>query len=379
MNNRTGGGTRKPKKMSAGKKAALTVGLILCVFFVLFCAVYGVFSHYYNKMNIEDPDEDTGVYLDEKDLEIKEGEEETENSALEDIESLEEALKENEEEDYGLDFDDSNVFNFLLVGSDSRGSDRGRSDTMIIVSINKETKKITMTSLMRDTYLTVPGLTKGNRLNAAYSTGGIKRLFATIKLNYKIDLEKYVAIDFMGFIDVVDILGGVTVNVNKGEKEDMLKVMKEICQLKKVRYSDYSDFGTGNVHLNGLQALCYARIRHTGNGEYQRTERQREILSILFNKIKKKGLSATEIAALADKLLPYVTTNFSQGDILSLLSSAPSYLSDYELVSFRMPYKGTYRNMGVRGMSVIGINFEKNIKKWHDVVYNGASVEGLVD
>ena len=74
-----------------------------------------------------------------------------------------------------------------------------------------------------------------------------------------------------------------------------------------------------------------------------------------------------------------MTTNFSQGDILALLSSAPSYLSDYELVSFRIPYKGTYRNMGVRGMSVIGINFEKNIKKWHDVVYNGASVEGLVD
>ena len=129
--------------------------------------------------------------------------------------------------------------------------------------------------------------------------------------------------------------------------------------------------------LNGIQALCYARIRHTGNGEYQRTERQREILNILFNKIKKKGLSVSEITALADKLLPYMTTNFSQGDILSLLSSAPSYLSDYELVSFRIPYEGTYRNMGVRGMSVIGINFEKNIKKWHDVVYNGASVEGL--
>ena len=252
MNNRTGGGTRRPKKMSAGKKAALAVGLVLCVFLVLFSAVYGVFSYYYSKMNIEDPDEDTGVYLDEKDLEIKEGEEETENSALEDIESLEQALKENEQEDYDLEYDDKSVFNFLLVGSDSRGSDRGRSDTMIIVSINKETKKITMTSLMRDTYLTVPGLSKGNRLNAAYSTGGIKRLFATIKLNYKIDLDKYVAIDFFGFIDVVDILGGVTVNINKAERADMLNgSLREICKLKRVNYSDYSDFGTGKVHLNG--------------------------------------------------------------------------------------------------------------------------------
>ncbi len=365
--------------MSAGKKAALAAGLAVCIVLVLFSAVYGVFSHYVSKMNFVDPDRDTGVYLDEKDLEIKAGEEETENSDTEAVRILEEELKDNATEDYGLDFDDKNVFNFLLVGSDTRGSDRGRSDTMIILSINKETKKITMTSLMRDTYLTVPGLSKGNRINAAYSTGGIKRLFATIKLNYKIDLQKYVAIDFFGFIDVVDILGGVTVNVTKGEKEDMLNHMKEICRIKGVSYSKYSDFGTGNVHLNGLQALCYARVRHTGNGEYQRTERQREILTILFNKIKKKGLSATEIAALADKLLPYVTTNFSQGDILALLSSAPSYLSDYELVSFRIPYKGTYRNMGVRGMSVIGINFEKNIKKWHDVVYNGASVEGLVD
>ena len=108
MTNRTGGGTRKPKKMSAGKKAALTVGLVLCVLLVLFSAVYGVFNHYFNKMNIVDPNEDTGVYLDENDLEIKEGSEETENSALEDIESLEKALKENEEEDYGLEYDDSN-------------------------------------------------------------------------------------------------------------------------------------------------------------------------------------------------------------------------------------------------------------------------------
>ena len=273
MNNRTNRGAGKPKKMSGGKKALLAAGLVLCVLLLLFSAAYGVFSYYYGKLHIANPDDDTAVYLDEKDLEIKAGEEETENSALEDIQSLEEALKENESESYeNLNFDDKNVFNFLLVGSDSRGTDRGRSDSMIILSINKETKKITMTSLMRDTYLTVPGLSKGNRINAAYSTGGMSRLLDTIELNYKIKLEKYVQIDFFGFIDVVDILGGVTVNVTKGEKEDMLAHMKEICRIKGVSYSDYSDFGTGNVRLNGLQALCYARVRHTGNGEYQRTE-----------------------------------------------------------------------------------------------------------
>ena len=172
------------KKRTPLQKAFLVIGIVFCVFAVLLSAAYGVFLHYYGKMHIGEPD-DPSVWLEEGDLELKEEEIETENSAEEDIQALEEALKHKNES--GLDFGDEDVYNLLLLGTDGRSkSERGRSDSMIILSINRRTKKLTLTSLMRDMYMDIPGLSQGNRLNAAYSTGGTERLFATIEQNFKI-------------------------------------------------------------------------------------------------------------------------------------------------------------------------------------------------
>lgn len=359
----------KKKKRSPGQKALLVMGIVFCVFAVFLSAAYGVFLHYYGKMNVGEP-LDPSIWLKEEDLELGEDEKETENSAEEDIRALEEALKDKREND--LNFDDEDVYNLLLLGTDGRsGSERGRSDSMIILSINRRTKKITMTSMMRDMYMDIPGLSQGNRLNAAYSTGGTERLFATIEQNFGIPLEDFVSVDFFSFVDVVEILGGVDVNVTAKEKSVMRQCIREVCTLKGISPSPYYKHGTGDVTLNGIQALAYARIRHLANGEYDRTARQREILTSLFNKIKNKGLSITEIMQLADAVLPYMSTNLTQTEVLALLTEVPTYL-DYELVSARIPFTGTYKNMGVRGMAVIGVDFAENSKQWHDVVYNGA-------
>lgn len=357
------------KKRTPLQKAFLVIGIVFCVFAVLLSAAYGVFLHYYGKMNIGEPD-DPSVWLKEGELELKEEEIETENSAEEDIQALEEALKKKNES--GLDFGDEDVYNLLLLGTDGRSkSERGRSDSMIILSINRRTKKLTLTSLMRDMYMDIPGLSQGNRLNAAYSTGGTERLFATIEQNFDIPLDRFVSVNFFDFVDAIELLGGVDVNVTAKEKEVMRQCIREVCRLKGISPDPYYNHGTGDVTLNGIQALAYARIRHLANGEYDRTGRQREVLTSLFKKVKSQKLSLSEIKQLADTILPCLSTNLTQSEVLGLLSEVPDYM-DYELVSARIPFTGTYKNMGVRGMAVIGVDFEENTRQWYDVVYNGA-------
>jgi LCP family protein required for cell wall assembly len=264
--------------------------------------------------------------------------------------------------------DDKDVFNILLIGSDNRAAttNGGRSDSMIIISINQRTNKIIMTSLMRDTYLPIPGH-GSNRLNAAYSFGGVGLLLQTIETNFDIKINKYATVDFYSFIDIVDKLGGVNIDVSDKEVSYVNDSVAEINLLKKLPASDgaLKKGGTG-VLLTGKQALGYSRIRHLGEADFERTQRQRTVLTQVLKKLK--GQNVFQITSVLNILLPDVTTNLTKGDISSLLMNSLTYIK-YPVEQDRIPIDGSWKNATIDKMDVLTINFNKNIAELKSKIY----------
>lgn len=250
-----------------------------------------------------------------------------------------------------------NVFNILLIGCDSRQKNgNGRSDTNILVSINSSGKEIVLTSLMRDSYVAIPGH-ENNRINAAYAYGGANLLLETIETNFGVQVEKYAAVDFYAFIDIIDVIGGVDIEISDAEAEMMNQYIGEINRLEKRSEELYQIESGGHQHLNGTQALAYVRLRKVGNADFERTQRQRTVLEKMFEKVKEMNLF--QLNELLKALLPEVKTNMSEREILNFLVKAPEYLQ-YELKTLRIPADGTYESMRIRGMAVLGVDLEEN-------------------
>lgn len=262
---------------------------------------------------------------------------------------------------------DKDVFHVLLIGSDTRiAGERGRSDAMVLISINKKTSKLVVTSLLRDIYLQIPGVSQGNRLNAAYAFGGPALLLDTIQQNFKIKVEKYVAVDFFSFIDIVNKVGGVEIDVTQDEIEVANSSIQSLNEEKGLPSQDGKILSPGRQVLNGKQALGYSRIRYVGNGDFGRTDRQRLVLDKIFEKIKTQSVS--QLNDLLNDFLPEVTTNLSKGELVSLVLSVPA-LANYTVDSWHVPADGTFSFLSVRKMSVLGIDFPENITEMQKRIY----------
>jgi LCP family protein required for cell wall assembly len=262
---------------------------------------------------------------------------------------------------------DKDVFNVLLIGSDSRkvgGS--GRSDATIIVSLNKRTKTITTTSLLRDIYLQIPGRSN-NRINSAYAYGGADLLMETIEQNFKIQIDRYASIDFFAFMDVIDAIGGISIEVTSEEIPVINNYVKELNWLSGEEDKKDCLSEAGSLILNGKQALGYVRNRYIGNNDFDRTVRQRNVLEQMYIKVMDLGL--LQLNDLMNTILPQITSNLTEGELLSLILSLPSYI-DYDLEQWRIPIDGSYSMMNIQGMSVIGIDFQKNIDVIHNRIYS---------
>ena len=363
------------KKLTVRHKLLIVLGSLICVMVIVIAALYGTFLHYYNKMNIMSIDDDDEIVtaIDYEEDEINEKdlteEEKKQLDQLMDETNGSSAVDENTTDESDK-YDAKNVENILLVGTDSRlkGNRRSRTDTMIILSIDKKNKRLTMTSVLRDTYVRIPGVGK-NRLNAAFVYGGAKLLFNTFEENFDIHLDKYVQIDFYNFVSLVDSVGGVDLALSEAEIKVMNKsyipyINKSLNKKKTANLVKVNS--TGKYHLNGVQALAYSRVRYVGHGDFGRTERQRKVITQIIKKTK--NLSVSELNDLADIILPMVSTNLTQGEVMSLLLNAKDYLN-YEVVSGRMPIDGSYKYLNIRGASVLGVDFDKNRKYWYNLVY----------
>jgi polyisoprenyl-teichoic acid--peptidoglycan teichoic acid transferase len=235
--------------------------------------------------------------------------------------------------------------NILLIGQDRRPNQpRQRSDSMIILSYNMKQKTVKLISLMRDMYVQIPGYSD-NRINAAYQFGGLDLLDMTILQNFGVGIDGNFAVDFDGFTKVVDTLGGIDINITAYDAAYLNK-----------RTSTWN-IHSGLNHLDGAQALDYSRIRYVGNADYERTERQRNVMNLIIDKIL--ALSASDQLKMVDVLLPYLTTDMSKTKILSYcLTVMQNGINGVE--KYRIPADGTYSSPVIRGMDVLLPDLEKN-------------------
>ena len=231
------------------------------------------------------------------------------------------------------------VIQILLIGQDRReGEERARSDSMILCTFRKDTKELYLTSLLRDLYVQIPGH-QDNRLNAAYALGGMPLLNETLEHNFGIQVDGNVEVDFTRFSGIVDLLGGVTLELRADEAALLNKSMG--CKLSE-----------GENLLTGEQALQYARIRSLdSDGDFSRTNRQRNVITAMVQSCRDAGLFT--LLSVMDEVLPLIATDMSRRELLSLARELFPLLPRLTIVSQHLPADGTYTDRTIRGMAVL--------------------------
>ena len=319
----------KSDKKKKNKKAAL---IILSVILVLIIALIGFGILFVNgKLNLIGYDESTTIDTNQEFVETDDDKmsfEEMDDATGSDYKSI---LK-NWATNGGEKMSNKNVINVLLIGSDASAeepgrsniTDKGNTDAMILVSIDKVNKTVKLVSFMRDSYTYMDGFDRYAKLNAACANGGPAYLVETIENDYKIEINGYALVDFDSFRQVIDVLGGVNVDVPQ-------YVANYLSGSK-------GTFPSGdNVLLNGDQALRFSRIRKSdANGDVSRVQRQRQVISALINKCK--GASLSQINDVADVILANVRTNIGKKEILSYATQAVTDgWANYALTEITMP------------------------------------------
>ncbi len=248
--------------------------------------------------------------------------------------------------------DSPDVTNVLIIGAD-RNSDgsEGRSDTMMVASINSKTHELKLVSFLRDLYVSVPGYGY-DRLNAAYSYGGPAMLMQTIENNFRINIDKFIETNFDGFENIIDAIGGIDVEMTYAEAA-FLNEWKGVGAVE------------GTNHLNGENALYFARMRKL-DSDFGRTTRQRQVISSMFTSLKSSGPFTMLSAGHA--LMPYLTTNMSR---LELISFAISFASSGNSETLSIPSDGTYYDYTTEtGAMVLMPYYDANIALLKEFLYS---------
>lgn len=264
---------------------------------------------------------------------------------------------------------------YVLFGIDSRGEgskfSAQNSDTMIIVSVNNDTKEVKMASVYRDTLLNI-GNDTYTKANAAYAYGGPEQAITMLNTNLDLDISDYATADFSALVEVVDDLGGLEIPLSYAEIEHMNNYCVETSELTGKSYTpiekpdpapEDQEATVDTYHLNGVQVTSYCRIRYTASLDMGRTERQRRVLGMLFDKAKIAGLSS--IFKIMDDVFPMVTTSLSKQDILGLIPTLVGYkFTD----STGFPQK--YKFSNIKGSIIVPTDLENNVVELHKFLYN---------
>jgi polyisoprenyl-teichoic acid--peptidoglycan teichoic acid transferase len=271
-----------------------------------------------------------------------------------------------DKEDQAQFEEEKGITNILLIGVDGRENDKdARTDSMILATIDANNKKIKLTSFMRDMYVPIPGHGQ-NRINTAYFLGGPELLIKTINQDFNLNVQYYMSIDFRAFQDVVDTLGGIEVEVKESELNQINYYIKE-ANWNNPKYIE----AAGYQHLNGQQALSYSRIRKVGNGDYERTERQRKVISLLVDKARETSL--VKVPQLFSAVVPYIKTNMPTTKLMNLGFTAYKF-GNTPVDSLRIPADGMFEDMRIHGASVLVPNIEKNVILLEKFMYSSGGV-----
>ena len=284
------------------------------------------------------------------------------------------------------------VINILLVGIDSRADDvedgSQHGDVQIIVSINTQDGSIKLTSVLRDLYVTIPGYKSKNRINVAYDRGGGELAMRTVNNLLELNIEHYVAINFYGLASIIDSLGGVDIELTKQEAGAINTYINK--NLKKGGYDnqdkDYKrvplEKKNGVQHLDGIQAVMYARLRSIDN-DFARSNRQRHLMEVLLAKVLDGGMDLDKLFNLIAACLPYAKTNMSMQDMVTLalgvlnsgiMERVQTSGTEGLLEQARVPMDETWKYYTTDGgASVVAFRTDKrrreNVEAVHEFIY----------
>lgn len=253
--------------------------------------------------------------------------------------------------------------NIVLLGVDSRDirtNEGARTDAIIIVSINKETKDVNLASVYRDTYLDLGEEYGLDKVTHAHAYKGPALTISTLNRNLDLNISEFVTVNFKVVAEVIDMMGGIEIDVKENEMSDMNKYIADTSKNTGISSSQLTH--SGKQTLDGVQAVTYSRIRKTSGGDYKRTERMRTVLMKTFEKAKKMSIS--DINNIANKILPQIQTNITQGEIMSLIPQVISYnVKD----NIGWPYE-------TKGITLdrwygVPVTLEENVKKLHEELF----------
>ena len=347
--------TKDKKGKNRRRRIHPAIMVLALILVILLGGSYLTFSYFYSRLNISHVGEIIHSMRGEKGETI-EGEE---------LPSAE-----------GWDYDIADVTNILLIGVDNdnlEGLDaQGNADGLMILSINKNTKQVVLSSLMRDILASVPGEGYKTKLTLAYHYAGTQALIDTIESNFGVPIDNYIMVNYLSVIDIVDAVGGLELELTRDELYWMQPKIQNLNTLlgqdENANLIDPSEEGT--LTLNGIQTAAFMRIRYAGNGDFDRTERARTVLMALADKAR--DLKLTELISLADRMLPQITTDLSQTRMLSLLMSLPKYLG-YDMVSNRIPAGDSWHFENNSNGSFVVIDYPVNREFLYRSIYEGKS------
>lgn len=370
----------KKKKFPRWAKITTSiVGVLLCFVLVMFgtpwgrsrvkkFVIYVATEYAYSKM-----DYDNG-----SNVQVQDPTEDIDSDKQEDSDSLE-VMWGNSGYD-GIGRHEDYVINILLLGEEAIGSgtSRGRTDLMMIASMDLNTKSLKLTSIMRDTLVQIPDYEgrsyQDNKLNVAYEIGGVQLLYETIAQNFDIALDGYALVGFENFEHIIDAIGGVEVTLSE----------KEARYLNSTNYisnPSYRNVVAGTQKLNGNQALGFCRVRHVPtvddqHYDYGRTSRQRVVLNAIFDQCL--DMSTTQLVLLMNQMLDYVTTDITKEQFRNYLEIGLS-LDITDIANCRIPAADAFEEGYERGMSVLIPDLDMNIKILHSFIFDDILEDGLSD
>ena len=247
------------------------------------------------------------------------------------------------------------ITNIAFFGVDARNTEEpSRSDSIMILSVDTKNKKIKMSSIMRDTYVSIKGHGK-TKITHAYAYGGAQLAIRTLNENFNLNIRDYVTVDFFNLEKIINSIGGVTVDVAQDEVDLINRYMKETATIENKLVTRVNH--SGSQTLNGLQAVAYTRIRYTTGDDFKRTERQRTVLTAMLTKIQSTG--ATKFPSVVSELLPLTETSLGSMDIVKLGTKVIASKST-TLEQGRFPADGYWSAQTISGMSVLVADMDSN-------------------
>ena len=319
-------------KITKGKKITLwIIGIILFIILGVAAGAYIYANSLLNKMEkVEINKEDVGI-----------------------TEEVEEKLTQ---------YDDT-ITNIALFGIDAEDGEAGRSDSIMIATIDTHNKKLKLTSIMRDSYVNIDGHGL-DKINHAYAFGKAQLAIKTLNENFDLNIQNFVAVNFSSLPKIIDKIGGIELDIDSEELEYINSYIRNVNTINNT--NSPSIVSAGIQHVDGTQAMAYCRIRYTSGGDYKRTERHREVLSKIFEKIL--SMSPTTYPSLLNDLLPMVSTNLDGSEIMELGNKILK-IGNTTLEQERFPRDGYCEGQMINGVYYLTFDKENTVNQLHNYIF----------